>query len=706
MPGMKQRAKEKLTLFLLRHSRFFDAKWYREQAGLPAGTDAAAHYYRGGWREHDPSRDFRQEGYLAANEDVRRADICPLGHWLIYGKRQHYALYPGYAENRYHAYRLPRALLRVFFETVYRRKIKKNREARLLVIAHIFYPEALQEMTEYLKNLRPYSWDLAVTTAEGENAEKIRKEIRRFRADAEVREYPNRGFDVYPFLDTLGSRDLSGYSLVVKVHAKRCDPGNGRLAEGMYFRGRDWFVCLMRAVLGARQVHGNIDRLLRTDSADLAAAENLIRQDTPRKEKLTARFLKPFGLAMESGYTWVAGGCLMMKASRAEHLREIACGPADFPPAVNGSFSAASALERYISGVIPAERKHGVPVCRARTVLNRLRFGGGRTDSVPRTGKTDGDGKPVAAFAVTETGDNAVAGDYFTALELAKALEKKGWRTKFLSRKALGDGWYSVGTDTDVLISMLEDYDPQQIRDEAPGLVTVGWARNWFDRWIKSPGTSAYDILLASSESACREMEVKLGRKVGLLPIAANADRFRNSPEGTGNPEYICDICFTGNRFGKREIEDELVPGELPWTVHIYGEGWNAVRAFAPCCRGHVPYEDMPKIYHGSKIALDDATASTRETGSVNSRVFDALAAGCLVLTNNEVGAAETFEGLLPVYRDRESLEKLLKQYLEDEQARLGKVSELRAFVLEKHTYEIRAEKLAEIIRAWRAEEV
>ena len=30
MPGMKQQAKEKLTLFLLRHSRFFDEKWYRE----------------------------------------------------------------------------------------------------------------------------------------------------------------------------------------------------------------------------------------------------------------------------------------------------------------------------------------------------------------------------------------------------------------------------------------------------------------------------------------------------------------------------------------------------------------------------------------------------------------------------------------------------------------------------------------------------
>ena len=704
MPGMKQQAKEKLTLFLLRHSRFFDEKWYREQAGLAAGTDAAEHYYRGGWREYDPSRDFRQEGYLAANEDVRRADICPLGHWLVYGKRQHYPLYPGYAENHYHAYRLPRALLRVFFEAVFRRKRIRNRDARLLVIAHIHYPEALEEMLEYLKNLRSYSYDLVVTTTEGENAEKIREGVRRFRENAEIREYPNCGFDVYPFLDALRGRDLGRYSLVVKVHAKRCDPRRGRLAEGMYFRGRDWFVCLMRSVLGARQVHGNIDRLLRDNTVDLVAAENLIRRDTPRKERLAARFLKPFSLSLESGYTWAAGGCLMMKASCGEALQQIPCGPADFPPAVNGAFSAAAALERYISGIIPTERKAGVPACRIRLALNRLRFGG--EGAVCSREGTEDDSRPTAAFAVTETGENAVAGDYFTALELAKAMEARGWRTKFLPRKTLRDGWYSVGTETDVLISMLEDYDPQHIRDDAPDLVTVGWARNWLDRWAKSPGAGVYDILLASSETACRELETRLGRKAVLFPIAANAERFRNAPAGEDSPDYVCDICFTGNRFGKREIEDELAPGELPWSVHIYGEGWNGVRAFAPYCRGHVPYGDMPKIYHSAKIALDDATASAGEAGSVNSRVFDALAAGCLVLTNNAVGAAETFEGRLPVYRDRESLEALLRKYLEDEQARREKVAELRAFVLEKHTYGIRAEKLAELIQAWRAEEI
>ena len=48
--------------------------------------------------------------------------------------------------------------------------------------------------------------------------------------------------------------------------------------------------------------------------------------------------------------------------------------------------------------------------------------------------------------------------------------------------------------------------------------------------------------------------------------------------------------------------------------------------------------------------------------------------------------------------RNREELESLLKQYLEDEEARQAKVKELKEFVLAKHTYEIRAEKLIVLI--------
>lgn len=699
MPGMKQRVKDGLSLFLLRHSRFFDASWYRRQAGLDEREDAARHYYAGGWRKNDPSPRFSQEKYLEANEDVRRAGVCPLAHWLLYGKRQHYALYPGYVENRYHACRIPRAILRAIGEAIYLPLRKRNRNIRILAVAHIFYPEAADEMLEYLKNLRGYRWDLVVTVPAG--ADGLREKILKARPNAVVEEVPNRGLDVLPFLNVIRERDLDKYDLIVKAHSKRCDPAGGRYAEGTVFRGRDWFVSLFRAVLGPLCVHRNIDRLAR-GQADLIAAKHLIRHDSPRKERLTGRFLAPFNLNLDPGYAFAAGGVWMMRAACAEKLKGIPVSAESFGEPKAGAFTPESALERYITGTVPAERTHGENVCVLRRAVNRIRFG--VTESIADTEPGMEDGRRTVAFAVTETGENAVAGDYFTARELAEALEKRGWKTKFLSRKEPGYGWYRVGKDTDVLISMLEDYDPQHITEDSPGLVTVAWARNWFDKWIQGPGTGLYDVLLASSGTACREMEEKLGRHVGLFPIATNAERFRDGAAGEAVPEdYRCDVCFTGNRFGAREIEQELDPAALGCTVRIYGEGWEKVKAFAPYCGGHLPYSEIPKVYRGAKIVLDDATASTKMTGSVNSRVFDALAAGCLALTNNRTGAEETFEGLLPVFGSREELTALVRHYLDNGEERQRKVAELQAFVRAHHTYEIRAAQLEQLLKTEKA---
>lgn len=694
MPGMKQRIKEGAALFLLRRSRFFDARFYRELAGLPAGADAAAHYLRGGWREHDPSPAFRQEAYLRANEDVRRADICPLAHWLLYGKRQHVRLYPGYTENHYHAYRLPRAAARAFYETINAGKIRRNRKAKILAVAHVYYPESAAELAEFLKNLRRYNCDLIVTATEGEAAEAARKTIAPLFPEAEIRVRPNRGLDIGPFLEVVQSRDLSRYRIIVKVHAKSCDPKEGCYAEGIRWQGRERFLQGIRAVLGAGRIHGNIDRLLGNEDTDLIAAVTLLTRDTERKERLTARFLKEWGLELAPGYTFVSGGCWMMKA---EAWQDCGIRTEDLPAPVRGAFSAVSAAERLLTGRIPAERQTGNPPRRPGAA-------GGRPQAEPEAEAETGDERPVIAFAVTETGEQAVAGDYFTAKELAGAMEARGWRTKFLSRQESEDGWYRAGKETKALVSLLEDYDPQHIRDDDPELITVGWARNWLDRWAESPGTGLYDILLASSGTGCRELAKLTGRQVQLLSIAANAERFRRTEDGEADPAYACDVCLAGNRYGKREIEDQLDPEALGCRVKIWGKGWEKVKALAPYSGGHLPYGEMPKVYRSVKIVLDDATASTQESGSVNSRVFDALAAGRLVLTNNERGAEETFEGRLPVFRSKEELTELVRHYLADEEARQAKVKELREFVLAKHTYAIRAEELERILEAYTEE--
>ena len=71
--------------------------------------------------------------------------------------------------------------------------------------------------------------------------------------------------------------------------------------------------------------------------------------------------------------------------------------------------------------------------------------------------------------------------------------------------------------------------------------------------------------------------------------------------------------------------------------------------------RGFIPYAELPKVYASTRVVVDDANHVTKDWGSVNSRVFDALAAGALVVTNGELGSTEVFEGKLPVYRSRQN---------------------------------------------------
>jgi hypothetical protein len=86
------------------------------------------------------------------------------------------------------------------------------------------------------------------------------------------------------------------------------------------------------------------------------------------------------------------------------------------------------------------------------------------------------------------------------------------------------------------------------------------------------------------------------------------------------------------------------------------------------------------------------------ESGSVNSRVFDAIAAGALPITNGLVGAKEAFGSALPTYSSAQDLQAAVSFYLSDENARLAKVAELQAIVRREHTYAHRANDVLRFI--------
>ncbi len=331
-------------------------------------------------------------------------------------------------------------------------------------------------------------------------------------------------------------------------------------------------------------------------------------------------------------------------------------------------------------------------------VTTRMLFGAGQAYFKYRTSTGNYSTNGIIGLAVTDAGPGVAYGDYFTAMELAVELENSGYQVLFLKRHS-GD-WYYEAARCEVVISLLESFNPKEVRlrDSASKPFFVAWARNWFDRWAESKGIYCYDLILASSETAATFLGNKTGLTVEVFPLATSVDRFHQE---IGDVGYQRDLCFTGSYwFKSREIEKLLDTRKLDnYRFDIFGENWESSDKFRLFWRGFRNYEDLPEVYRTTKIVLDDANFATKPYGAVNSRVFDALASGALVLTNGCLGAQETFEGSLPTYSSSDELHQQINYFLNNEEARIAKVSDLQYLVLERHTYRQRVSRLLQLLK-------
>jgi spore maturation protein CgeB len=181
-----------------------------------------------------------------------------------------------------------------------------------------------------------------------------------------------------------------------------------------------------------------------------------------------------------------------------------------------------------------------------------------------------------------------------------------------------------------------------------------------------------------------------------VIPLATNVSRFQ---PGAPNPTFECDYAFTGNNWGHgRDLIPllDVRPGE---KFMMFGKDWDKDPRTERYWRGHLEYGLLPELYSSSKIVLDDTASPTLPYGFLNGRVFEALAAGALVITDNVEGSAEMFDGELPTYSSREDLRAQLDYYLDNEQERLGLVSKLRERVLSRHSYAARPGEFLSLAR-------
>ena len=331
---------------------------------------------------------------------------------------------------------------------------------------------------------------------------------------------------------------------------------------------------------------------------------------------------------------------------------------------------------------------------------NRLRFAehwgpqvtrSVRRDRFSRAGYWASQRPNTVAITLTHDDISKGWGDYYTAHELGDAFAAAGWDVRYLERYQ--DRWYDADGDVDLLISLLDSFD---VRRGPGGAFTIAWVRNWLDRWLEQPWFEAYDLVTTSSHNAARHISNRSRFVPVLIPMATNPERFRPGPP---NPTFESSYTFTGNNWGPGRGIVQLLDVEPDERFLLFGKGWNKDPRIARYWRGHLGYELLPEVYRSTKIVLDDTAGPTRPYAFVNGRVFDALASGALVLSDNVEGSQEMFDGLLPTYSDRQDLRAQLDHYLSNEGDRVELVDRLREQVLARHSYAARPEEFSRLAK-------
>ena len=109
---------------------------------------------------------------------------------------------------------------------------------------------------------------------------------------------------------------------------------------------------------------------------------------------------------------------------------------------------------------------------------------------------------------------------------------------------------------------------------------------------------------------------------------------------------------------------------DLAGTTHdlaVYGRGWTPELIDPRFVKAEgIPNEDLRCYYSSAAIVLNDHWDDMRAEGFLSNRLYDALACGAFVISDDVEGIEAEFDGAIAVYRQREELEPLIAASLAD----------------------------------------
>lgn len=290
-------------------------------------------------------------------------------------------------------------------------------------------------------------------------------------------------------------------------------------------------------------------------------------------------------------------------------------------------------------------------------------------------------------------------GDEHFARDLQRRFEEAGHPCRVLILPEWEEP-YAARADVVLHLFGLSELRPRRCQTNVlwnishPELVTAGMV----DR---------YDVAFCAGRTFAEDLDRRTLSTVHHLPQATEPGRFRPDPDAA--PHH--DLLFVGNsRKVRRRVVDDVVavldqlPG--PPELAIYGADWTPDLVSPRYVAGdHVDNDRLGSYYAAARIVLNDHWDDMREHGFLSNRLYDALAAGALVVSDHVEGIEEQFDGAVVTYADRDELARVLQHHLADPTASRELAERGRAVVLQRHTFSQRVATILEVVQHVRTQQ-
>lgn len=188
-----------------------------------------------------------------------------------------------------------------------------------------------------------------------------------------------------------------------------------------------------------------------------------------------------------------------------------------------------------------------------------------------------------------------------------------------------------------------------------------------------------FDILAVASPSYAVKLRQN-GLNAVFVPQFTNPEKFYPAPDAA----YQTDILFVGSNWHDRtSLRYALESG---FTVAVYGYHWQN-KIPAEMYKGeYIANTELNRHYSSAKIVLNDHRPDMKAAGFVNNRIYDATAAGALVISDYMPEIEQAYGESVPMYKNKEELASLLNYYLTHEKERQALAARAREITLKNFT--------------------